>query len=86
MSEMQTSTMNETTDEQPAMPSDEQMRETLWERIGNRTLDEIPKQLGFKPELKTQGENRRVFQDSGFEVTMWIGKTGKIAMINVKRL
>jgi hypothetical protein len=74
------------TEPESTQPSDEEMRETLWARIGNRSIEELPKQLGFTPSLKTQGENRRVFEDSGFEVTMWIGKTGKVAMINVRRL
>jgi hypothetical protein len=78
--------MSDQSEGQAPAPSDEQVREVIWERIGNRSVGELPKCLGFTPELKALGENRRVFEDSGFEVTLWVGKTGKIAMVNVRKL
>jgi len=78
--------MSEPADAQPASYNDAHMREVLWERIGRRKVTELSKLLGFTPELQSVGENRRVFTDSGFEVTLWLGKDGIIGMINVRRV
>ena len=73
--------------EAAALPANEaQIRDAIWERVGNRTLDEIPTQLGFDPEVKTMGENRILFEDSGVEVTLWLNGARKVSMINVRRL
>ncbi len=66
--------------------SDSEICDTLWERIGKKTLAELPSCLGFAPELKQIAPNKVTFNDSGVEVTMWLDKQGCISVLNVKRL
>jgi hypothetical protein len=66
--------------------SETQIRDAIWERIGNRGIDELSDRLGFDPEVKTMGTNRITFEDSGHEVTMWLNGAMKVSMVSVRRL
>ena len=69
------------------IPTDDaQIQETIWERVKQCSLDELPERLGFQPQIQHAGGNRRVFVDSGIEVTLYLGSTGKVGMIGVKRV
>ncbi len=68
------------------LPSDTELRDVLWSRIGQRGLPDLPECLGFTPEVKCAYKNCYKFVDSGVEVTLWLSEAQKIGMINVNRL
>ena len=63
-----------------------EIRDAIWERIGNQAISELPERLGFDPVARQMGSNRIVFEDSGVEVTLWVNSSNKISMVNVRRL
>jgi hypothetical protein len=77
--------MSDTNDAGELPASDSQICDALWERIGKKTVEELPTQLGFQPEINKLAPNKLSFNDSGVEVTMWLDKQGQIAVLNVKR-
>jgi hypothetical protein len=66
--------------------SDADICDTLWERIGKKSLAELPSCLGFNPELNFVSDTIVTFVDSGVEVKLWLNKDQHVAMVNVKRV